>query len=97
MLIKGWPFYDSDETEITNLSEHFEIYLVVFEPTFLFMGIGKKWHKVICFKKLKVMQPQPNIKPEILQKWLKRLLRDINWSQKQIGILKCYLIKLQAP
>ena len=34
---------------------------------FLFMGMGKRQHKVICVVKLKVIQPQPNYKPEISQ------------------------------
>ena len=54
----------------TDLSQHFGIYLVSLHSGFLFMRVGKRWYKVICVMKLKVIQTQPdnqNIKPEIFQ------------------------------
>ena len=49
-------FYDTDETEIrlifTDLSQHFEIYLVVFALRFFIHGHGKGWRKVIYVVKL---------------------------------------------
>ena len=40
MLIKRRIFYDSDETEITDLSQHFGIYSVVFALKFIIHGHG---------------------------------------------------------
>ena len=52
MLIKRWIFYGSDETEITlflqiflNILEYVWWYL---HSSFLFMGMGERWSKVIC-------------------------------------------------
>ena len=51
-----------------------QIFLNIFEyiwwslhSRFLFMGMGNRWRNVICILKLKVIQPRPNIKPEIFQ------------------------------
>ena len=82
----------------TDLSQHFRIYLVVFALKFFIMGMGyKRWRKVICVVKLRVIQPQPKYETRNFPNLTKRLLRDINWSQEQIGILKFYLVRLQAP
>ena len=49
---------------------------------------GKKWLKVICVVKSKVIQPQPKYRNRNFLKFnslMKRLLRNIHWTQKQIG------------
>ena len=65
-------FYDTDETEIrlifTDLSQHFEKYLVVFALKFFIHGHGKRWRKVICVVKSKVIQPQPKFKEKIAER-----------------------------
>ena len=41
------------------------------------------------------MQPQPKYKTKNVQNLIrKKLLRDIHWNQKQIGISKCYFVIL---
>ena len=59
----------------TDLSQHFGIYLVVvFAPkVFLFMGISKRWHEVICVVKLTVIQPQPKYKNQKLFKFKEKI------------------------
>ena len=57
---------------------------------------GKKWLKVICVVKSKLIQPQPKYETRNIFIFnislMKRLLRDIDWNQKQIG--ECYLVSL---
>ena len=45
----------------------------------------------------KVIQPKPKYKTRNFPNLRKRLLRDINWNQKQTGISKCYLVRVQVP
>ena len=39
------------------------------QPSFLFMGMGKRCRKVICVVKLKVIQPQPKYKTKGFSKF----------------------------
>ena len=64
-LVNRWIFYDCNDCyDFADLSQHSQIYLVIFACKFLIHFI-------------------PNVR--------KRLLRDINWTQKQIEISECYL------
>ena len=87
-----------------DLNSFLQIFLNILEyiwwswrSSFLIMGMGKskRWCKVICVVKLKVIQPQPKYKNRNLPNLKKRLLRD-NWEQKEIGISKCYLVILST-
>ena len=92
-------FFYCDEIEIRL---HFHRYLSTFWNIFgvhctegLFMGIGKRWFKIIYVVKSKVTQPQTKYKTWNFHNFIrKKLLRDIHWKQKQIGIWKWYILGL---
>ena len=65
-------------------SQHFGRDLLVFSLKFLIHNVGKikrgiMWRKVICFVKLKAIQPQPKYKTTNFKNVIrKRLLSDID-------------------
>ena len=77
----------------TDLSQHSRIYLVFFYS----WAWVKRWYRVICVVKLKVIHPQPKYKTKNFPNLRKNLIRDITWDQKQIQISKCYLVRVQVP
>ena len=63
----------------TDPSQHFGRDLLVFSLKFLIHNVGKMWRKVICFVKLKAIQPQPKYKTINFKNVIrKRLLSDID-------------------
>ena len=100
MLIKRWIFYESDDFEIRlpfyiSFSTFWNIFGGLCTQVFHLSACGKRWLEVICVIESKVIQPQPKYKTKKFQNLVrKRLLRDIRWNQKQIGISNCVLLGL---
>ena len=100
MLIKRWIFYESDDFEIRlpfyiSFSTFWNIFGGLCTQVFYLSACGKRWLEVICVIESKFIQPQPKYKTKKFQNLVrKRLLRDIRWNQKQIGISKCVLLGL---
>ena len=93
------PFQPPERLKFAERDESFLLILpngvLTLTESKYFVSYTIKLHS-ICSVKLKVIQPESKYKIKNFPNLRKRLLRDINWNQKQKGNSKSYLVRLQA-